>query len=333
MPKKVLNTFYNSLVRDIRNNYQVGDKYPSIRDLAEKYGISIQTAQHGVSRLEEYGYVSVKRKAGIVIASLRPQNKLNNYRIAVVSARADTRFNNAFFKGTTEVAAEKGVTAKFVQMPDMDHRTLQFGDYLLSLDADGIIALYFNNSALPFYHVMREGMDLVADIILDELPTLPAVQTDNYRHAREAGLIFRKKGFRRFLVIGYFPRMRNRRFEGMYEAIKDCCDEIKYVWLSDMGSMGVLDSFFHKFDSRCAVYSMDFSANYIAGAKFIEYKIPVMNDNFLVYDCEEGSFMYHGLNPVKRVGPSFFTLGAELCSTLIAKCETGAFPLPLQRKI
>jgi len=333
MPKKVLNTFFNALVRDIKNHYQPGDKYPSIRAIAEQYRISLQTAQRGIKMLEEYGYISVKRKAGITIASLRPQKELDRYKIAVISARADTRFNDAFFKGILDTAAEKDISVRFEQMPEINPKSLQFGEYLLSLDADGIIALYFNNSALPFYHVLREGKDIVADIILDELPTLPVIQTNNFHHAYEAGLIFRDRGYRRFLIVGYYPQKNNRRFEGMYEAIKDNCDEVKYVWLSDMSSMNAIDSFFHKFNSHCAVYSTDYSANYIVGAKFIQYKIPVKNENFLVYDCEDESFNYQGLNPVKKVGPSFHTLGSELCKVLIVKHETGEYPIPRQSKI
>jgi DNA-binding LacI/PurR family transcriptional regulator len=333
MPKKVFDAFFKTLVRDIKNHYRPGDKYLSIRAIAEQQRISIQTAQRGVKKLEEYGYISIKRKAGITIASLRPQKILEGYKIAVISAKSDTRFNNGFFEGIRDTASERGMLAHFEQMPDMDPRSLQFGEYLLSLDANGIIALNFNNSALPFYHVMREGMDIVADIILDELPILPVVQTDNYLHASEAGRIFREQGYHRFLVIGYYPQKRHRRLEGMYEAIKDCCDEVKYVWLSDMGSMNAIDSFFHKFNSHCAVYSTDYSANYIIGAKFIQHKILVKNDNFLVYDCEDESFNYHGLMPVRKVGPSFHTLGSELCKVLISKRETGEYPVPRQHKI
>jgi DNA-binding transcriptional regulator YhcF (GntR family) len=333
MPKKVFDAFFHTAIRDIRNHYQPGDKYLSIRGMAEKYQVSIQTAQRGVKKLEEYGYIAVKRKAGITIASPWPQKRLDDYKIAVVSARADKRFNDAFFKGINAVAVKRGVHARFEQIPDINIRSLQFGDYLLSLDADGIIALYFNNSALPFYHVMREGRDIVTDIILDDLPILPAVQTDNFHHAREAGRIFVERGYRRFLVVGYYPQKKNRRFEGMAAALQNNCDDLRFVYLPDESSMTAIDSFFHNFNSRCAVYSIDYSANYIVGAKFMQYKIPVKNNNFLVYDCEDETFNYHGLSPVTRVGPSFFSLGAELCKVLIAKQETGAYPEPRQRKI
>jgi DNA-binding LacI/PurR family transcriptional regulator len=333
MPRKVFDDFFRRIKRDIENRYSEGGKYLSVRKIAEKFQVSLQTAQRGVKMLEEYGYVSVKPKTGITIESLSPRKKLEDYTIAVISARGDTRFNQAFLKGITQTAGLRGIHVSFADLPNIDVRSLDFGEYLLSLNADGIIALYFNNSALPFYHVMREGLDIAVDIIPDELPAIPAVQTNNYRHAREAGQIFLEKGYRRFLVTGYFPQKRNRRFEGLRDMIKNFCDDIRYVCLAEFGAMNALDSFFSNFDSRCAVFSVDFSANYIAAAKFIQHNIKVKNDNFLVYDSEEDRFHYQGLSPVRRSAPSFFTLGEELCKILIAKRETGAYPLPLQRKI
>jgi len=333
MPKKVFDGFFNNIVRDIKNNYQLGDRYLSVKEMALRYKVSLQTAQRGVDKLEEYGFVSVKRKAGITIIALRSQKKLDNYKIAVISAKADNRFNNAFFKGVQETAATNNISVRFEHLPDMDLHSLSFGEYLLSLGEDGIIALNFNNSALPFYHVMREGLDIVTDIILDELPTLPAVQTDNYHHAMEAGRIFLENDYRRLLVVGYHPQKGNRRYEGMHDVIKDHCDEVQFICLTDLGCMNKIDRFFNNFNSKSAVYSIDYSSNYIVGAKFIQYRISVRNDNFLVYDCEEDCFFYQGLNPVRRVAPSFITLGAELCNVLIVKRETGSYPIPLQRKV
>jgi DNA-binding LacI/PurR family transcriptional regulator len=258
---------------------------------------------------------------------------LDGYRIAVVSAKDDTRFNDAFMLGINAEAAGKGVSAEFIQLPEIDIRSLNFGDYLLSIDADGIIALYFRNSALPFYHVLREGRDIVTDIITDELPALPSVQTGNFRHAQEAGRLFLEQGYRRFLVVGHSPLKRNRRYEGIYDVIKNRCDDIRYVCLGDHDSIKEIDSFFSAFDKHSAVFSVDYSSNYITAAMFMQHRLEVKNNNFLVYDCEEEFFSYHGLKPVKKVGPSIFTIGRELCRTLITKRETGAYPLPLQRKI
>jgi DNA-binding transcriptional regulator YhcF (GntR family) len=333
MPKKVLDAFFNSLVRDIRTQYSEGGRYRSVREIADRFHVSLQTAHRGVQLLKDRGFITIKRKAGITVASLNPSETEETYTIAVISAAHDQRFTNAFFRGIDEKARENNAAAFVCPAPDMDFRSLAFGEYLTTLDAGGIIALNFGNSPLPFFYALREGRDLVADIILDELPILPVIQTNNYFHSREAGSIFLDRGYRRFLVIGYFPRNRNRRFEGLRDRIKDECDEVEYVSLPESGAMGTVDRFFHYFNSRCAVFSTDYAANYIAGAKFAQYKIPVKNDNFLAYDSEEDFFTFQGLKPVRKVGPSFFTLGAELCNVLITKRKTGAYPLPLQRKI
>ncbi|QQO08400.1 HTH domain-containing protein [Breznakiella homolactica] len=333
MPKKIFDSFFSNILRDIRTHYRPGDKYLSIRGIAEKFEVSLQTAQRGVKKLEDLGYIDVKQKAGITVLSHRPQKTLEGYRITVVSAKAETRFNNAFMSGVQAVADGRGISVMCTEVHDMNVEALSFGEYLLNLETDGIIALSFRKSALPFYHILKEGLDVVADIIIDELPVLPAVQTDNYRHATEAGRILLESGYRRLLIVGYNPKERNRRYEGIYDTVKDHFEDIQYICLTDMGSMNRIDSFFHSFDSRCAVFSADYSANYIAGAKFIQYSIPVRNNNFLVYDCEGDEFLYSGLAPVRRTAPSFRTLGEELCGVLIAKRETGAYPLPLQRKI
>jgi DNA-binding transcriptional regulator YhcF (GntR family) len=333
MPKKVIDNLVNSIIRDIRNHYQEGDKFPSIRDVAEKYQISTQTAQRGIKRLEECGYLLVRKKAGITVVSLQPRQSLDGYKITVISARPDERFNNAFLEGIEKAASEKGVSARLLKLPDIDIQSLAFGEYLLSLDTNSIIALYFSNSALPFYHVLREGMDIVTDIIPNKLPILPSVQTNNFSHAQEAGRIFLERGYRRILVAGYFPLKKNRRFEGLFDIVKDHCDDVQYICLNDLESVHKIDTFMNSFDRHSAVFSADYSTNYILGAKFVQHHIKVKNDNFLVYDCEGDFFSYDGLNPIRKVGPSMSTIGYELCKTLIFKRETGAYPLPLQRKI
>jgi hypothetical protein len=97
--------------------------------------------------------------------------------------------------------------------------------------------------------------------------------------------------------------------------------------------MNKIDAFFNTFNKHSAVFAVDYSTNYIIGNKFVQHAIEVENDNFLVYDCEEDFFINSRLKPVQQVAPSMKTIGCELCKTLIAKRETGAYPLPLQRKI
>ena len=333
MPKKVFDSLYSILVRDIIKNYQVGDKYPSIRELAKKHKVSTQTVQRGIEKLQKSGLITVRQKAGIVISSLQPIGAVDNKKISVISAIEDTRFVNSFIKGMKEEGEKKGIKIILEDTANLDARSLYFGEYICSLNTDGIITLCYPDSGLPFYHALKEGVDIVSDLILDELPILPAVQTDNYRHSREAGHLFLNQGYKRILVLGYYPAERNRRYEGLRDIAKGYCDEVQYISLSQVDAIWKIDRFFQKFDSYSAVFSADYSANYIIAAKFIQYRIPVKNNNFLVYDCEEDAFLYSKLDPIQKVGPALRTIGSELCKTLISKWENGVYPQPLQRKI
>jgi len=333
MPKKVFDDFYAGAVRDIKSHYQEGDKYFSVRVLADKFRVSLQTAQKGVKKLEESGFISTKMRSGITIISTNPAKKLENRTIAVVSANSDTRFNEGYMKGISGFVEDKGIKAVFYDVTEKDLESVAFGDYLLSLKADGIIALYMRNSALPFYHAIREGQDIVSDIIYDGLPMMPSIQPDNHRHAYDAGKLLLERGYRRFLMAGYRPKKGNRRFEGFFEAVKESCDDIQYLCLSEYKSIYDIDLFFRGFDKNCAVFSDDYSANFILAAKFVQHRIKAKNENFMVYDSDEVFFEYKGLKSIRSIGPSLQTIGRELCVTLIAKWETGEYPWPLQRKI
>jgi DNA-binding transcriptional regulator YhcF (GntR family) len=169
MPKKILDAFFHTLVRVIKNDYQPGDKFLSVRELSAQYQVSIQTVQKGIKRLEEYGYISIRKKAGITINSLRPLKKFDGYRIAVVSAREEPHFIDSFLKGIHKTAETYGISVQHEFINKQDIQSLSFGEYLCSLRTDGIIALNFRNSALPFYHVLREGVDIVTDLVYNSV--------------------------------------------------------------------------------------------------------------------------------------------------------------------
>jgi DNA-binding LacI/PurR family transcriptional regulator len=250
-----------------------------------------------------------------------------------LSNQNDEHFTNAFMRGIKCVAAGKEVDVVFHDNRRSDVSSLSFGDSLLDFGVDGIVALSFRDSALPFYHVIREGVDMIADVILDDLPILPAIQTDNHLHARKAGELMIANGYRRLLMVGYYPQTNNHRYEGFCDVVKDHCESIEYVCLSEIDAMKRLDRFFNKFSSECGVFSNDYSASYIVGAKFIQFGVLVTNDNFIVYDSEDDYFRYAGLGDVRAIAPSLVRIGKELCEALITKWETGSFPLPLQRRI
>lgn len=333
MPKQVLDELIARLVRDIERNYSAGDRYRSLREIADGFDVSYQTAQKGLARLQELGVVESRRRSGTTVLGTRPEVSLTGKTVFVISNQHEKRFDAAFFEGIREVAEAEGVVARFLENEYPDPRSLGFGDYLIGLDADAVIALAFRDSALPFYHAMRGGLDIVADIILDELPILPAVQTDNFRHALEAGRRLAGHGFSEFIVVGYYPHEHNKRYQGFLEGLRGRDAEVTYLCLRDSTAMSAIDRFLHDFGRSRAVFSTDYSANHILGAKFIQHGIDPSGDRFVVYDSERGMFHYTGLSPVRSVAPSLHTLGKSLCSVLLTKWKRGAFEEPLQRKI
>ena len=67
MPKKVYDEFIRALSRDVITNYSSGDKYLSVRGVSEKFSVSLQTAQKGISELRDSGLLRCKPNSGITV--------------------------------------------------------------------------------------------------------------------------------------------------------------------------------------------------------------------------------------------------------------------------
>jgi DNA-binding LacI/PurR family transcriptional regulator len=321
-------------MRDIATGYSSGARYLSTRQIAGKFGVSLQTAQRAIKQLVGNGVLSARPKKGIYVCSLEPLRPVAGKTIAVLSNRHDRRFDEAFFSGIKEEAAPLQVRAEFVENRFADTSIMEFGNYLLGLHADGVIALAFNNSALGFYHAMREGLDLVSDIILDELPLLPVLQTDNHTHSYEAGRAMKEKGYGNFIVVGYFPKEKNKRYESFLKGVSQSGGgEAKYICTTDPQWVRDLDHLFYFFSDTTCVFSTDYASNYIVAAKFMQHGIKAANDNFMVYDSEDTFFHFSGLPPVRAAAPSLKELGRNLCRTLLHKWQYGSYPQPLWRRI
>ena len=74
MPKKVLSSVCRAITTDIKNNYEPGDRYLTIKEIAEKFGISIQTAQKAVTNLAIDGVITPRPKVGIIV-NIQPEHR------------------------------------------------------------------------------------------------------------------------------------------------------------------------------------------------------------------------------------------------------------------
>lgn len=331
MPKKVYEPFLRALRRDIISNYKAGDRYISVREIAEKFGVSLQTAQKGVTELKNDGLVTSKPNQGITV-SLKDaaHTNLSSKTVLIVSNKQDGHFFSSFYEGAKEIADSYGIKSEYIINTFADTTTLAFGEYLTSLNADGLIMLSFPDSELPFYHALREGVDIVSDIILDKLPILPAVQTDNFKHAYEAGKELVAEGCRKFYMFGYYEK-DNKRYLGFDKAVREAGFSSRYVQISSISGITETAEVLLDYTSDTGLFIGDYSSAYVLDSLCSRQNLKP--SHILVYDTDEEYFNSKFLPPIKAVSPSFRVLGQKLCMVLVEKWTTGKYPTPMQVKI
>jgi DNA-binding transcriptional regulator YhcF (GntR family) len=325
---------YRSMSEDIAEHYKQGDRYLSVRIAAEKFGVSLQTAQSAVSALREEGILETRKKSGVFVrnkpGSIDPSGK----KIILLSGINDPRFITAFQDSIREVVEPLGMEVIYVNDTCRERNTIQYGEYLISLyaenNASGIIALAYRDAELAFYHAMNSGCLIVSDVSFPNLPMLPSIQTDNHKHSREAAQRFARLGKKNVVIVGYWKKgnVRHRTFEEEFRTLVSDA-EIKYVFLGEETAPADLYIFIKNFNLQKCVFSIDYAANHTVASHFITYNLSPRN-NFLVYDSERDFFLHPGLEPVETAAPGLNVLGRKLSEKLLARIVTGTWPDPLQ---
>ena len=334
MPRKILGSLLRELQHDIVTHYHEGDRYRTVRGVAEHFGVSLQTAHKAVTQFTRLGMLRAKNKSGLVVISTRTNLRVVTPRIVLLSNNPDPRFNQAVLHGVQDVCRPAKIEPKLVLNTHGDSSSLHFGEWIVGLKADGIIAMSFRHAALPFYYAQTQGVPIVSGIIFDDLHTLPAVQHNNTLHAEEAAQYFHSVGKKRILCAGYWEQ-NNKRFHAFRDTFLKLCPkgELSYAWLAKPESVAKLHLFFMHFQSATdAVFSMEYSANYAVAPYFVSHRLPV-EKNFGVFNNEEDMFQFPGLAPVKSFAPSLRRTGRQLAQKLMQRLETGAWPEPIAETI
>jgi|GEM_PF-939057 len=340
MPKKVFDAFVKKVTLDVRAHYHVGERYLTVRQVAEKFKVAYATAHKGLRFLEDLGMFTAVPCSGILVKSLETRLGISGNRVVVLSFSGGKLFNDAIADGVRSACAPHGITVDIGDVSGREVRSLSFGDHLLGLGADGIVAASFDDSALAFYHAMMNGQDIVSNVPLAELPLLPVVHTDNARHAAEAARFFAEKGITEVLVGSSrrfdgsdLRRFFHDRFLGFDQEARSRKLTVRYVHLFSPDAVAALDSFFSTFSRTKAVFSLEMVSNHILAAQFLRYGAPVRGNNFAVYDTLDSAFVHQGLPHVRAFAPSCRALGAAMARKLIDKWKTGRFTEPLCEKI
>jgi len=337
MPKRVFPDFLRHLRNDIVSSYHDGERYLSIREIAAKFGVSVQTAQKGVSHLAKEQILEPRKKAGIYVGKGMQEivNPLADKEVVVISKVSTPIFYQGFLDGVKERLKDTGVTIKMMVMNESDDvSSLEFGKRLVNLHADGIITLCFTHeSALPFYHAIREGVNMVADIILDDLPLLPAIQTDNYKHAFAAGRLMAQMGLETLYVFGTYPE-GNKRLLGFSQAIKTSEMSIQYQQLTGVDLMMKTMNILSSLTPKTGIFLSDYTTLHNVASLSSRFHIQFKPGTIVAYDgADANEVKYPGIPSIPCIGPTFKDLGYHLCDVLVQKWTTGSYPEPLQKKI
>ncbi len=337
MPKQVFPDFLRHLRNDIVSSYNGGDRYLSIRGIAAKFGVSVQTAQKGVTHLAKEEILEPRKKAGIYVSKDIKEiaYPLANKEVVVISKVSTPIFYQSFLDGVEERLKDTGVTIKMMVMNESDDvSSLDFGKRLVNLHADGIITLCFTHeSALPFYYAIREGVNMVADIILDDLPLLPAVQTDNYKHAFAAGRLMAQMELDTLYVFGTYPES-NKRLLGFSQALKSSGMSIKYQQLTGADLMMKTMSILSSLTPKTGIFLSDYTTLHNIASLCSRFHIQFAPGTIVAYDgADAKEVRYPGIPPIPCIGPTFKDLGYHLCDVLVYKWTKGSFQEPLQKKI
>jgi hypothetical protein len=179
-------------------------------------------------------------------------------------------------------------------------------------------------------------MDIVSDVPYQELPILPVVMTNNFEHGRQAAKRFGENGYTEVCVASWgsvekqsFQGFMWSRLQGFLSGAKEAGIEATFVQLTAPDSPDKINRFFTHFHKKKGAFSIEMGTNWYLSAQFFQRKIPVRNENFLVYDDHEDFHHYEGLPPIPAIGPSLRTLGRGLANKVIYKWETGSWAEPL----
>lgn len=334
MPRKVIQSLLHDIQLDIQQHYRPGNRYRSVRDVAAHFQVSLQTAHKAITVLAQNGVVVAEQKRGLRVLAHRADWGLVPPKIVLLSNNPDPRFNQAVLRGVQDVCRTAGVEPKLVVNTQVDGASLHFGEWIVGLKADGIIAMSFRHAALPFYYAQTQGVPIVSGIIFDELHTLPAVQHNNTLHVEEAARYFHALGKKRVLCAGYWEP-NNKRFHAFRDTFLKLSPraEIIYAWLAKPESVAKLHFFFMHFQPATdAVFSMEYSANYAVAPYFVSHSLPV-EKTFAVFNNEEDMFQFPGLAPVKSFAPSLRRTGRRLAERLLQRVKTGSWSKPLVETI
>lgn len=152
----------------IRRNLKTGDFFCILKDLCDRYNVSIITARKAVSILENDGILSCKSASGIYIANRELLNTLNTFeRIILIPHHHYRQQPNLFFElrlsSLLQTLAQKGYVGVPIYREDLNPaRINQLGERVLGVIGGNSMAreLLHKNVGLPGLMLINPPQDI-----------------------------------------------------------------------------------------------------------------------------------------------------------------------------
>ncbi len=330
MPKKIVAELERQLRQALIANYPIGSRFLSLAQICSEFQVSRKTAHKAITTLKNEGLIIVSPKSGIHVLSHSSSTVIKGKRLVIFSNLQHREFDDAILRGVESAVINHGVILRLVNNPLKNTQALSLGDYLLDLKCDGVIAISFGDASLGFYRAMREGLDIIADYEMPELPILPVVQADYYKYGELAGNFFRKSGKTKIMALG-FPELSDsncyqERMDGLHAGAKPA--EVEFRCVSPQHSQKPIDQFLKNFSEEKALFSLELGANSFLESLLARHRITPLPNQIALYVASDTLWKIPGLGEFPCIGPSLNQLGQALGSAFIKRWQVGHFPSP-----
>lgn len=197
-----------------------GQRIPSTRTLAVQVGVSINTVQAALARLEEMGKISCRARSRAVVSERRAGKAKKRRGPVLIFAEPGAQYTDVSNSWGAQIliAAEyalsmRQLTTARVYAPTVDDvvpaQELEKIQAMLQ-DASGVIWLASPGLGPLMAHEMEAGVPVVTLNAPHDIIDHNLVQADNVGGGRIIGRVFAELGYRRCLLLT--RGIRNRRF-------------------------------------------------------------------------------------------------------------------------
>ncbi|MCC5833143.1 MAG: LacI family DNA-binding transcriptional regulator [Opitutales bacterium] len=329
----------------IDKNFQVGQRFPTIRQLVRTSKLSLSTVHKALGLLQDEGVLEARHGSGYYVKS-RPSSERRNGRKEILVlmpyfVRNDEYwYTGKIIEGMLFAAQEADLKVSFERIPEGIGSSEEKREKLLGLiklaQPDGVIWLHaYQNQSGILNEIRREGIKVITTMRKIEDSDIPVLRDDDYAFSSQALSAFKMHNHRR---LGVFVSDRtDEYYRERLRALQDTADSLDVV---------IKDSAIQEFsghesvDEQVEMVQAYFEANPDVTGVIVLYSHSASYLGEAMRRCPERlpkalSVLYNvldgtelpqfplGWHPVSTIAPPLTRMGRELISWIVSLVDGG----------